>query len=166
MRISEQESYRMTDAVKRGWNSNKNKQDSADGQSDVDTSVYDFEDQELVEEKVVAVWKAFSDEVKKRDEQSLYVTLSSETPKLKDGMIEFQVANQYQKEFIENIKLELLRFLRTQLQNKKVLIELKIQESNHKFIKALSPKEQYEQMVEKNPILHELRIKLDLDLSH
>ena len=79
--------------------------------------------------------------------------------------IEFGVDNKILEAEFNQKKGELLDFLKTNLNNHKIVLTTRILE-NHNEIKPYTDKEKFEKMAEKNPALNKLREQLDLDIEY
>jgi len=112
------------------------------------------------------VWKAYvSNHIDKKN-RSLYLTLNSRVPELKDDFIlDFPVENKVQKQQIEPITLELVNHLREKLNNYSILLKTPVQEVE-KEKTYYSAEERYKYLAEKYPIIEKLRKKLDLDIDY
>lgn len=98
--------------------------------------------------------------------RSLYLTLKSRTPELKDNFIlEFPIENKVQKQQIEPISLDLVNFLREKLNNFSILLKTPILEVE-KEKTYYSAEERYKYLAEKFPVIEKLRKKLDLDIDY
>jgi len=95
-------------------------------------------------------WRKFAYSVKLRD-LDLYSTLTVNEPILKDNfLVQLAIFNQAQAVDINNKKAELLLYLRTQLHNTKIDLELVIdKDAETKGVYTI--KDKYEKLVEKNP---------------
>ncbi len=112
--------------------------------------------------------KAWNDFAKKleQDCMNLYVTLTSRTPVLKENfVVDFLVDNIIQSENINEQKRDLLAYLRKELNNFKISLEIHISETVIEK-KAYTPIEKYQKLLEKNPELQTLKQKLDLDFNY
>ena len=98
--------------------------------------------------------------------RSLYLTLNSRVPELKDNFIlEFPVENKIQKQQIEQVSLDLVNYLRERLNNFSILLESPVSEVE-KEKTYYSAEERYKYLAEKFPIIEKLRKKLDLDIDY
>lgn len=112
--------------------------------------------------------KAWNDFAKKleQDRMNLYVTLTSRVPVLKENfVVDFLVDNIIQSEDINEQKRDLLAYLRKELKNFKISLEIRISETVIEK-KAYTPIEKYQKLLEKNPELQTLKQKLDLDFNY
>ena len=107
-------------------------------------------------------WARFCHETKKAGKDSLYATLVKRKPKLGDNhSIELIIDNKVQEDYIGSIKPDLMEFLRTELNNYSIQLNLKIEVDTEE--KSLyTGKEKFEKMMEKNPHLKTLQNKLKL----
>lgn len=87
-------------------------------------------------------------------------------PELKDEQIRFAVVNIIQQKDMDEVKAELMEFLRAELRNVRLQLEIALEEKQSVKKEFLSEREKYERMVEQNPLLEELRKRLDLDLNN
>lgn len=118
----------------------------------------------VTEEELIDAWKLYAETVNASGRRSLFATLSSETPRLDGLTIQFKIANVVQEKDMELARGELMEFIRTRLQNFKLELEVHLNQEIAAKMKFLTERDKYDQMVEKNPLLEELRKRLDLDL--
>jgi hypothetical protein len=106
-------------------------------------------------------WRKFAYSVKLKD-LDLYSTLTVNEPVLKEGfLIQLAIFNQAQAVDVNNKKVELLNYLREQLNNTKIDLELVIdKEAETKGVYTI--KDKYEKLVEINPAVDVFRKKFDL----
>lgn len=106
-------------------------------------------------------WRKFAYSVKLKD-LDLYSTLTVNEPVLKEGfLVQLAIFNQAQAVDVNNKKVELLHYLRNQLNNTKIDLELVIdKEAETKGVYTI--KDKYEKLVEINPAVDLFRKKFDL----
>ena len=106
-------------------------------------------------------WRKFAYSVKLKD-LDLYSTLTVNEPVLKEGfLVQLAIFNQAQAVDVNNKKVELLHYLRNQLNNTKIDLELVIdKEADTKGVYTI--KDKYEKLVEINPAVDLFRKKFDL----
>lgn len=110
-------------------------------------------------------WSEFATSIEK-ESVNLYVTLTSRTPELKDNfLVVFLVDNAIQADDIQERKRELLGFLRKELNNASINLEVEISETVIEK-RAYTPVEKFQKLTEKNPAMHSLKQKLDLDFNY
>ena len=92
--------------------------------------------------------------------------MTANAPTLLDNFqIELIIENKIQENQFVNEKIDLLNFLRVQLQNFSIDIVTKhIEQTNKK--RLYTSTEKYQHMVEKNPNLEEFRKRFNLDLDY
>lgn len=92
----------------------------------------------------------------------LYSTLSANDPVLKDDWrIQLPIYNYTQEADINNRRADLLKYLRKQLDNTVLDLDLVIDKSNAPK-GVFTEKDKYKRLVEKNPKIDELRKKFGL----
>jgi len=106
-------------------------------------------------------WRKFAYSVKLKD-LDLYSTLTVNEPVLKEGfLVQLAIFNQAQAVDVNNKKVELLHYLRNQLNNTKIDLELVIdKEAETKGVYTI--KDKYQKLVEINPAVDVFRKKFDL----
>ena len=116
--------------------------------------------------ELMSKWNAFSHQLKEKGRQGLYVTLTKRKPVLKENFIlEFTIDNEIQKIELEEERSNLLSFIRTELNNYGIQLKVLLSQEDNS-VKHLSSKDKFMKMAEKNPALHDLREKLNLDIEY
>lgn len=111
-------------------------------------------------------WNALAERMRTKGRISLANTLLRK-PELKENqVVEFRLDNSAQEEDILPEKQEMLDFIRQKTGNKDLQLNLVVAKSNDLEKKLLSPKEKYQILAEKNPLLKQLKDKLDLDIEY
>jgi DNA polymerase-3 subunit gamma/tau len=102
-----------------------------------------------------------------RDMQpNFYSTLTRRMPVLKEeNQIELLVDNKIQLDELQTRKGEILSYLRKELNNRKITLEVLVTEVQDET-KHLAPDEKYRKMVEKNPAISKLKDQLDLEIDY
>jgi DNA polymerase-3 subunit gamma/tau len=116
-------------------------------------------------EKITQAIKSFAEEKNKNGLKQLYATLTSSKISLNDSTIIIELSNEVQKEMLSSIKQDMLDSLRLNLKNKTIQLELLVS-VNETEVKAYKPADKFKQMVEKNPLLLELKKRLDLEIDY
>jgi DNA polymerase-3 subunit gamma/tau len=88
--------------------------------------------------------------------------LAEQFLKVENQQLTVLLANDAQHHLFDEIKQEFLDFIRKEVKNNLITIEVTELEDN-KQKKALTPSEKFNLMAQKNPLLKELRNRLDLD---
>lgn len=115
----------------------------------------------LASEKLESCWKSLAEHYK--GQYSFHSTLLSATPSIKDGIIKFVVSNQVQFDDFTQRKQDIYDFLKNELGVKKLRIDLEINKSKSNVQDAYTDRDKYKKMVEKNPILKQLRDEFGLE---
>ena len=118
--------------------------------------------QKLLEEK----WNEFAEIKNKEGKIGLFTTLTKQTPKLLDNfLIKFILDSEVQKMEFQTQNQLLLDFLRSELKNGHIQLNLELTKSDNPKLTQLTSKERFFQMAEKNPDLHIFKEKFNLDLE-
>lgn len=118
--------------------------------------------EEFSEEKMIEIWKGFSEKVKEEGKTNLYITLTSVLPTLSETTIHLKISNDTQQKILDENKIELLNYLRTNLQNDSIKVKTEMSEQIKSDI-PYTKKDKFNKMVEENPSLKILQQKLGLD---
>ena len=113
-------------------------------------------------EKMQEVWSSFTNKIKEDGKTNLFVTLSSFDPIIIAETVIIKISNDTQEKIIEEHKLELMEYLRNNLENDKIEIKLEYTEEIKSNI-PYTAKDKFEKMKEENPSLNILQQKLGLD---
>lgn len=116
-------------------------------------------------EKVSQVVKSFAEEKNKNGFKQLYATLTSSKINFNEPIITIVLNNEVQKEMLVNIKQDMLDAFRLSLKNKSIQLELIVSEVEGE-VKAYKPSDKFKQMADKNPLLLELKKRLDLEIDY
>ena len=118
---------------------------------------------DFTETKMLATWKEVIEFVKKKGKSNLGITLGVFPPVLKaNHEIELPLSNSSQVEMLLEEKYMILEFLRNKLNNDYIEISTKVIEGKKSNI-PYTNKDKFAKMVEENPHLETLRMKLGLD---
>ncbi|MFD2968410.1 DNA polymerase III subunit gamma/tau [Sphingobacterium bambusae] len=109
-------------------------------------------------------WNAFADGLKKTTRVTLYTIMTSSTPRLQGTMIEVDVENAVQMDELKVGKIDILNYLRVQLNNFSIDLQ-GVQVELTKVRKPYTSQEKYQAMLSKNPALESLRKAFNLGLS-
>lgn len=109
-------------------------------------------------------WNVLAERLKAEKKITLYTIMTSVAPVLKNNVIEVEVENTIQDQDLREGKIDILNFLRVELQNFSLdLIGVMVEQT--KVRKPYTSIEKYQAMLTKNPDLDVLRQKFDLGLS-
>ncbi len=121
------------------------------------------ERQAFTEEQFLALWNSYTQKAKDEDKIHLY-TLMNNDPIINGTEITVLVENLALESTLQNEKVELLNFLRSQLKNFDLQIISKKAENTQKK-RIYTNKDKYTYMVEKNPQIEDLRRRFNLDIN-
>ncbi|WP_379089022.1 DNA polymerase III subunit gamma/tau [Pedobacter sp. UC225_65] len=121
------------------------------------------ERQTFTEEQFLALWNSYTQKAKDEDKIHLY-TLMNNDPIINGTEITVLVENLALESTLQNEKVELLNFLRSQLKNFDLQIISKKAENTQKK-RIYTNKDKYTYMVEKNPQIEDLRRRFNLDIN-
>jgi len=117
----------------------------------------------FTEEELITAWNEFSQNLKK--EKLLKNTMSLYLPKMvSDVLFEVEVNSEINRQYLMDNSNAILTSLREKLQNGDITMTIKIAEGNA-IKKALTSREIFEEMAEKNPSLQKLSDEFGLELS-
>ena len=104
---------------------------------------------------------------KKEGKMGLYTTMTKTKPILNDDFsIVFEIDSEVQKIEFQTESQLLLDFLRSELKNGLIQLNLQISESDNPKLTQLTSKERFFQMAEENPDLHNFKDVFDLDIEY
>ncbi len=117
------------------------------------------------EQELMNFWTEYLDQCKKAKQQTIYSTLKSCGLKLKENaVVELQLESDAQETNYNEVKPDLLRFLRQKLNNFSLTFEV-VKVKTGRVLEPYSPQEKFEYMLKQNPHLMTLKQKLDLDIE-
>lgn len=109
-------------------------------------------------------WNDFLGILEQEGRKILASNLGADTPTLKDAnTIHITLPNGTMKKEIEREQGDLIRYLRRQLNNYAISLEISVNETTAKKF-AFTPEEKYQKLREKNPAIDLLRKEFDLEL--
>ncbi|PQB04309.1 DNA polymerase III subunit gamma/tau [Aureitalea marina] len=119
--------------------------------------------EEFTEGDMLDAWNSFASKIEKDGRFNLHSHLSMGVPRLEGHLIHLVFPNSTIKVELERAKPELLRYIRTQLKNDQVDLSIEVNETETKRY-AYTPREKFELMKKKNPLVEDLRKSFDLDI--
>ncbi|MCB9224009.1 MAG: hypothetical protein R2780_06595 [Crocinitomicaceae bacterium] len=109
-------------------------------------------------------WKEYALGVKREKKDSLFSTLTTSEFKVSsDHIITLKLKNSIQSTEIEEEKINLVRFLRSKLQNSNIQLNYEMEESQ--AIKVMDSKSTFDKLAEENQALHKFRKLFNLDIE-
>ncbi len=112
---------------------------------------------------VEAGWEAYQEKLNRKGRKILASIMATDKPKLKDRVIEIELPNETMKQDLQKEQGDLMKFLKRRLKNSEISLAIKVnREAAKKFV--FTPKERYEKLKEKNPLVEKLKNTFDLDI--
>ena len=146
--------------IRKKINDDSNSQVEVDKKQDVSSTRFS---QTLLEEK----WNQFAELRKKEGKMGLHTTMTKTRPILNDDFsIEFIIDSEVQKIEFQTESQLLLDYLRSELKNGLIQLNLQITESKSPKLTQLTSRERFFQMAEENPDLHNFKEVFDLDIEY
>jgi DNA polymerase-3 subunit gamma/tau len=91
--------------------------------------------------------------------------MTANPPVLKENFqIELSIDNKIQEDQLQEVRIDLMNYLRTELNNFQLELSTKIVENTEKK-RLYTSTEKYQYMLEKNPKLEEFKKRFNLDLE-
>lgn len=119
----------------------------------------------VTQDMLVNRWRTYTERVKKDGKINLFTLLNSGTPQLvTEHTIEFTLENKIQEELLLHERVDLLNFLRIDLNNFQLELTTRVAEQTEKK-RLYTANEKYQHMIEKNPLVEEFRKSFNLDLE-
>lgn len=142
------------------------KQDEDEEQEEIEEDLSNKPRTSFTDDELQAKWKSYCYLLQKNKKASLYATLTKHPVKLMDDFkIHLILDSEIQELEVNTDKANLLGFLRRELNN--YGIDLYTEVIQHQDdTKHLTSKDKFLKMVEKNPVLSEMRERLGLDLEY
>lgn len=112
----------------------------------------------------IGKWNELAEKMKANNRITIYTLMTSTPPRLKENIIEIDVENAIQSDQLREGKIDMLNYLRPELQNFSLDI-VTIQLEQSVIRKAYTAQEKYQVMATKNPALEVLRKTFNLGLS-
>lgn len=131
-------------------------------QMDVVVDELDLPKDPFTEEQLVKVWNVFVKELEATGKFNLASILSIDIPKVKGNAIQLEFPNSTNKVEVEREQYELLGYIRKELNNYDIHLDISINEEMVKQY-AYTSEEQFEKLKEKNPAIDVLKKTFGLD---
>jgi DNA polymerase III subunit gamma/tau len=110
------------------------------------------------------VVKQYASEQGASGKRQVEATLSAKPVSLKDNIVSIYIENEAQKLIFDDIKQEFLDAIRAKLKNSTLQLQV-IEHAESTVKKAYTPNEKFAVMTAKNPLLLELKKRLDLEVG-
>lgn len=117
----------------------------------------------FTEEQMQDAWKEYLQLQDQKGEKILASIMGTSLPELQENKILLRLPNSTMKLDLERNQNALLFFLKEKLNNTSISLEIEVDETTEKKF-AFTPREKYEKLKEKNPLIEKLRTTFDLDV--
>lgn len=115
------------------------------------------------EQQLTAKWEEYANQL--QEEVLLKNTMQISKPKLVDETtFSITVSTEMNKSYLEDSSLDLMTYLRKELQNDYITMQIIISETPV-LTKPVTPRDMFEKLVEENPSLQKLSDEFDLELT-
>jgi len=119
--------------------------------------------EDFTEIEMQSSWRDYTNKLEQEGKYNLLSHLTMGVPKLEGNLIHLVFPNNTIKVEVEHAKHDLLRHLRSSLKNHKVDISIEVNEAEVKRY-AYTPREKFDKLKERNPLIENLRKEFDLDV--
>ena len=118
-------------------------------------------------EDLKIVWEKFAFKMKKKRKETIYNALIKRAPKkISENEYILEVDNQIQIDYINPLFEELTTFIRSELNNYLINLKMEISQNQKIDIQFQTGKEKFMSLAEKNPNLHKLKERLNLEIEY
>ena len=115
------------------------------------------------EDDLIVKWDSYAKDVRDKGRTNLYISLVAFNPELnRDNVIDFKVVNETQKKIIDDNMISILSYLRKELENDLIKIDVSIVETEENDL-PYTNLEKFDTMLKENESLRILQQKLELD---
>jgi len=134
------------------------------GKAEESNTDYEKPSDEFTKDQFWKVWLTFAEKFK-QESPDFFLTLTTRMPEIKENfLIELTIENVIQEKEIADSKMDILSYLRKELNNYKIQLQTLINK-NPETIKPFTPQEKFKKMAEKNPAIKTLKDKFDLEID-
>ena len=123
----------------------------------------DLEENPYTEADIIALWEKYSEIMEKKGRFNIASILRIDKPKLLKNTIKLTLPNSINKVELGIEKKEILDFIRKNLKNNNICIDLIVDEKIEKKL-VYTDKDKYDLMKKKNPILEKLKNSFNLSI--
>lgn len=126
--------------------------------------VYDA-DVPLSQVSFTETWRKYLEKLSEQGKNSLSVIYKNATSRIVDAnIVELTLASQHEREMIEEDKINIIPFLRSNLKNGLIDLTFIVNQTSQPF-KAFTAEDRFKVMAEKNPMLNDLRQSFGLEFE-
>ena len=110
-------------------------------------------------------WRKYLEKLSEQGKNSLSVIYKNATSRIVDAnIVELTLASQHEREMIEEDKINIIPFLRSNLKNGLIDLTFIVNQTSQPF-KAFTAEDRFKVMAEKNPMLNDLRQSFGLEFE-
>ena len=121
----------------------------------------------FTKDSVKMFWKRFAFKVKENGMETFYNALIKREPVfLEDERLAIEVDNKVQEDYINPMLNEFINYLRQELKNYGISVEIILTEDPMKEVKFLTGKDKFNALARKNKNLHTLKSLFNLDIEY
>jgi DNA polymerase-3 subunit gamma/tau len=110
-------------------------------------------------------WKTYMQMVSAQGKPSLFAVYKTIKPQIENNKVQLEVSHKGELTQAEEDRLNLLSFLKEQLDNRSIYIEIVLAKEEKQEKTYYTNKDKFEAMANENPALNELRMKLGLEIE-
>lgn len=118
-------------------------------------------------ESLLMHWRKFAFQLKEQNKTSVFPMLTKRDPKIiNDNSIIYEVDSEWVKEVLKPELFDLLAYLKINLKNGQLNINIRVLEEEKQSVNPYSPNDKFKILVEKNPNLQMLQRLFNLDVDY
>lgn len=115
------------------------------------------------ENQILAAWDAYAKHLKKHGNHNLASIIGADLPQVKENKIHVVMPTETMKLELRRAQNQLMKHIRKTVKNDHVELQIEVNEKAEKKY-VFTPRDKYEKLKEKNPLLEKLRKTFDLDV--
>jgi DNA polymerase-3 subunit gamma/tau len=118
---------------------------------------------EFTEEQVQGLWKDYTQKLRRKGKKLVASGMATELPRVEGNEIIINLPNDTMRKELQSIEKKLMGFIKEEINNTQIRLRIEVDETITKKY-AFTPKEKFEKLKEKNPLIDKLRSTFDLDI--
>lgn len=125
------------------------------------------ENQPLELENLLMHWRKYAFQLKEQNKASVFSVMTNRDPKIiNDNTIIYEVESQWTEGVFKPELYELLAYLKVNLKNGSLQIQIRVLEEEKQVVNPHSPSQKFKILAEKNPNLNMLQRMFNLDVDY